>query len=140
MGQVDKNGGIEKVASEQVSADAEKSRELLGVFAALLLVTGLLVLAVHWPCLSAGAHSFDDEQYLHKNRLVQNPSWASARRFFSEVLAPSTVGGYYQPLTMISLMVDYGIAGGAEDLRDFHVTSLGLHVLNTWLVIVGLLR
>jgi len=99
-------------------------------------VTGLLVLAAHWPCLSAGAHSFDDEQYLHKNRLVQNPSWASARRFLSEVLDPSTVGGYYQPLTMISLMVDYGIAGGAEDLRIFHVTSLGLHVLNTWLVIV----
>jgi hypothetical protein len=53
------------------------------------------------------ALSIDDNQYLTNNTLVQNPGWASAARFLREVTAPSTVRGYYQPLAMISLMVDY---------------------------------
>jgi len=49
---------------------------------------------------------------------------------------PSTVRGYYQPLTMISLMVDYALGGRLDHLRSFHRTSLVLHVLNTTLVVV----
>ena len=94
------------------------------------------VVATHWPALSAEALSVDDSQYLTENVLVQNPGWASARRFFVEVRNPSTVRGYYQPLTMISLMVDYALGGRPDHLRPFHCTSLALHTLNTALVIV----
>lgn len=104
--------------------------------AALIPLVALVVLATHWPGLSARAILKDDVQYVTKNPLVQNPSWASAGRFFSEVLEPSTVRGYYQPLTMISLMLDYALGGRPDDLRAFHYTSLGLHVFNTALVIV----
>ena len=104
--------------------------------AALIPLVALIVLATHWPGLSARAILKDDVQYVTKNVLVQNPSWASAGRFFSEVLEPSTVRGYYQPLTMISLMLDHALGGRPDDLRAFHCTSLGLHVLNTALVIV----
>jgi Flp pilus assembly protein TadD len=95
----------------------------------------VLVLAVHWPVLSAQALSLDDNQYLTGNPLVQSPSWASARRFLTEVMEPSTVRGYYQPLAMISLMLDYAAGGRPEDLAAFHRTSLALHVLNTGLVV-----
>ena len=105
------------------------------------LVVGLLtvscaVIVVHWPALSAQALSIDDAQYLTRNLLVQNPSWTSARRFLTEVLEPSTVEGYYQPLTMISLMFDYALGGRSDNLQPFHRTSLALHVVNTGLVIV----
>ena len=102
----------------------------------LLIVVAGWVAATHAPALTAKASSFDDEQYLEKNKLVQNPSWNSAWRFLSEVLEPSTVRGYYQPLAMISLMLDYAIAGRTDNLVPFHVTSLALHVLNVCLVAV----
>lgn len=94
------------------------------------------VLFAHWPALRAGALSFDDGQYLAENPLVQHPSWTSVRRFCGEVLEPSTVHGYYQPLAMISLMLDYAAGGRVDNLRAFHRTSLALHVVNTLLVMV----
>ncbi len=98
-------------------------------------VCGIVVIA-HWPALSAKALSFDDQQYLSKNILVQNPSIKSAARFLTEVLEPSTVAGYYQPLAMISLTLDYAAGGSDENLRPFHITSLALHAANTSLVII----
>jgi len=80
----------------------------------------------------------DDDQYLVDNRLVQNPSCASARRFLTEVFKPSTVRGYYHPLSMISLMLDAAAGGGVDNLKAFHCTSLFLHVANSLLVAVFL--
>ena len=106
----------------------------------LLTLLGLLVSCVtlfaHWPSLSAGALGFDGSEYLTDNPLVRRPSLDSATRFIREVTEPSTVHGYYQPLTMISLMLDYAVAGGVDNLRPFHRTSLALHVANTVLVMV----
>lgn len=101
----------------------------------LLVVAAVLVTAVHWPALSARALSFDDQDYLVDNQLVRNPGFTSAWRFLSEVLEPSTIGGYYQPMAMISLMVDYGLGGRIDYLSPFHTTSLILHVANTLLII-----
>ena len=106
------------------------------VLALLVLVVAGVTLFAHWPVLSAQALFFDDEEYMTENSLVQHPSWTSAGRFLREVLAPSTVQGYYQPLTMISLMVDYSVAGRPDNLRPFHWTSLGLHIANTMLVAI----
>lgn len=102
----------------------------------LILLTAAVVLITHWPALSAGALSADDTQYLTDNYLVQNPGWESAKRFLTEVLEPSTVQGYYQPLAMISLMMDCAVGGGNQNLMPFHRTSLVLHILNTSLVIL----
>jgi tetratricopeptide (TPR) repeat protein len=107
-----------------------------GTFIALLVVLAAVVATVYLPVLYAQALSFDDDQYLTNNLLVQNPSWNSAKRFLTEVFKPSTVGGYYQPLTMISLMLDYSVAGDVNNLLPFHSTSLGLHVANALLVAV----
>jgi len=101
----------------------------------LILVVCAVVLMVYWPVLSAQAVSLDDNKYLTENLLVQNPGWNSTRRFLTEVLRPSK-RGYYQPMTMISLMVDYALGGRSDNLRQFHRTSLALHLINTALVIV----
>lgn len=102
----------------------------------LLAAVGVVVAGVHWPALSARAFTFDDHQYLTHNHLVRHPSWASARQIVTEVFNPSTVHGYYQPLTMLSLMLDWARGGRTDNLRPFHQTSLVLHVLNTLLVVV----
>ena len=107
-----------------------KARTLIIIAAVCVVVT-----AVHWQSLSAKALSFDDQQYLTSNILVQNPGLRSAKRFLTEVLEPSTVAGYYQPLTMISLMLDCAAGGGNDNLTVFHVTSLSLHIANTALII-----
>ncbi len=104
----------------------------------LIILVVSLTLFAHWPALSARALFIDDDQYLTENPLVRNPGLASAGRFFREVLEPSTVGGYYQPLAMISLMLDHALGGRAEDPRAFHRTSLLLHAANTALVVVFL--
>lgn len=104
--------------------------------AGVMAGVGLVALVVHWPALASDCRSFDDTQYLVQNRLVQNPSWTSTWRFLSEVLEPSTVRGYYQPLAMISLMIDCGLGGQVEALRPFHRTSLALHVCNVALVVL----
>ncbi len=103
-------------------------------FVACLCVVAIYSAFAHWPVLSAQAHCFDDNEFVTENPLVQNPSLASAGRFVSEVLEPSTVHGYYAPLTMISLMFDYGLGGQHDDLRQFHRTNLLLHILNAMLV------
>jgi protein O-mannosyl-transferase len=123
-----------KPAARARTPDAAASPVRLLV--ALAAFVAVVVLLVHWPALSARALSFDDNQYLTENPLVRNPGWNSAGRFLGEVLRPSTVRGYYQPLAMISLMLDCAMGGSPSDLRPFHRTSLALHVVNTVLVIV----
>lgn len=96
----------------------------------------LIVFIVHFPSLSSKALSFDDNLYLVSNNLVKNPGISSTVKFLTEVLRPSTVGGYYQPFAMISLMVDYGMGGSVDNLMPFHRTSLLLHMFNTCLIIL----
>jgi tetratricopeptide (TPR) repeat protein len=107
-----------------------------GLLTILIVAVCATVLIAHWPALSAKALSFDDNRYFEENFLVRSPSFESAWRFLTEVFNPSTVGGYYQPLTMISLMLDYAIGGETDNIMTFHRTSLILHVLNTALIIV----
>jgi protein O-mannosyl-transferase len=102
---------------------------------ACVLVAGL-VLATHAPVLGTRALAPDDNDYITYNPLITRPAWASAGRFFGEVLEPSTVQGYYHPLAMTSLMIDYALGGRAGDLRAFHRTSLALHIVNTVLVLL----
>lgn len=106
------------------------------VVVGLLLAVVIVVGAVHWPVLSAGAVFFDDMEYLFYNPVLRKPSWSSARTVLTEVFESSTIEGYYEPLTLISLMLDVAAGGRRDDLRAFHRTSLAVHVLNTALVVL----
>jgi tetratricopeptide (TPR) repeat protein len=105
-------------------------------FALLLAVLGTATWWVHRPVLSAEAECMNDGRYVTANPLVLNPSWSAAGRFLTEVRRPSTVRGYYQPLSMISLMLDTALGGGPDRPGPYHRTSLLLHVANTLLVTV----
>lgn len=107
-------------------------------FAAGVIALCAIVVAVHRPVLSAQALCFDDREFLGDNILVRNPSWSGAARFVTEVSRPSTVHGYYIPLTMISLMADSALGGRPDDLGQFHRTNLALH-LATMVALVVLL-
>jgi tetratricopeptide (TPR) repeat protein len=122
--------------SELGAVDKQKAKTRIYLLAGLIIIVCIISAIAHWPCLSSTATVFDDRQYLHDNELVKNPSWSSVRLFFSEVLEPSSVMGYYHPLSMISLMLDYAMAGSTDNLSVFHRTSLILHIMNTALVII----
>jgi hypothetical protein len=128
--------GLDKNATALPSKKDTRTNSQIFALTVLIIIVAIAVIATHWPMLSAKAFSFDDIQYLSENLLVQNPSLASAWRFLVEVLKPSTVHGYYQPLAMISIMLDYAMGGRDDNLQPFHRTSLALHVANTALVIV----
>ncbi len=102
----------------------------------IMAIVAVVVVVVHLPVLTCDALCFDDHQYVIENALVRDFGFGSARRFFTEIFEPSTVAGYYQPLTMVSLMVDYALAGKSGTLYPFHRTALVLHVANTLLLIV----
>lgn len=102
----------------------------------LALLAAVVVVAAQAPVLSSQAVSFDDGQFVLDNPLVQNPSWESTARFFREILQPSTVQGYYLPLSMTSLMLDVAAGGRPGHLAPFHRTSLMLHACNTALVVL----
>lgn len=108
----------------------------------VLLVCAVLaaVAFAHWPVLDAKAVNLDDKSYLFENPVLQNPSWRSVVTVFAEVTDSSTVEGYYEPLTLVSLMLDVAAGGRDDNLRPFHVTSLTLHLFNTALIIVLLLQ
>ena len=129
-----KDKGEPHQRSVPVNANAGPSAFIVPVL--LCLIVAGATLFAHWPALNARALNFDDGQYLTTNSLVQHLSWQSARRFLTEVLEPSTVQGYYQTLAMISLMLDYAVAGQPDNLQPFHRTSLILHAANTALVFV----
>lgn len=95
---------------------------------------------VHWPVLYAQAVTIDDQQYLINNVIVQQPDLRSVTRVITEVLTPSTVNGYYQPLTMLSLMLDSVMGGSTHDLYVYHRTSLLLHSMNTMIIVIILYR
>ena len=121
-------------ASRPASA-APWRRSWIAVGFAVLLVAAL-VAAAHKPVLDSQALSFDDDAFVTYNPLVGHPSWSSVGHFFREVLRPSTVKGYYLPLSMTSLMVDVALGGRAADLTAFHRTGLILHALDAVLILL----
>jgi protein O-mannosyl-transferase len=104
---------------------------------AVLLAALGVVLATYWPALSAGAQYMDDKYYIGTS-LMQHPSWASVKAVFGEVLSPSVVNGYYQPLAQLSVMLDFLDPTATNSLLPFHRTALALHLLNVALVVVFL--
>lgn len=72
----------------------------------------------------------DDWQYVIDNPLVRAPTWSGVARVFSEVRRPSTVDGYFQPLTMTSLMLDGVLSGeGVPSPFVFRLTNVFFHAL-----------
>lgn len=111
----------------------DRPRSHLLIAAAGLFIATILV---YLPTFSGQFLTLDDYQYVVDNTHVRHPTCQAARQFFAEVKHPSTVAGYYQPLTMISLMVDAWIGGNeGRDPWIYHATNIVLHAINAVLVL-----
>ena len=129
--------GRQNKAQRKITAGEVSTR--IPTILTLSLVTIVVVLAIfcaHHRVFSAKALSFDDEEVILRNQLVQHPSMESVKRFFGEVFRSSVVRGYYRPLTLTSLMLDWEMGARPDNLRVFHRTSLALHVGSTVLLIM----
>lgn len=100
------------------------------------LVCGVLLfgaaVALYLPALDCGWVNLDDYQYVRTNPYVLHPSAENLWAFAREWDRPSTVAGYYQPLTMYSYVVDRLIDGAERpDPRPivFHATNVLLHAI-----------
>lgn len=93
-----------------------------------LLAASALVaaaLATFHPSLD-GDFIWDDRAYLLSQPEVRQISWSSLVWAFS---LDAAVAGHYHPLTWLSWMLDFAIAGGPNP-RVFHATNLALHALH----------
>lgn len=104
--------------------------------AALALAIG--VFAVYWPDASVEFVRLDDWQYVVDNPLVRQPTWAGVGRVFAEVGRPTTVDGYYQPVTMASLMLDGLLSGGEPSPFVFRLTNVFYHAAAAVLLMLAL--
>ncbi|GJQ26241.1 MAG: hypothetical protein HBSAPP02_12730 [Phycisphaerae bacterium] len=98
---------------------------------------GLVIatLLIYGACLRFDFVRLDDHQYVVENPRVREPSLDGLKAFFTEVLHPQTVDGYYQPLTMASLMLDSLIVGRSDAGPGlFHFTNVLIHAINAVLV------
>jgi tetratricopeptide (TPR) repeat protein len=88
------------------------------------LLLALATFAVFSPALSNQFVNWDDDLMLVDNPNYRGLGWTQLRWMFSTFLA-----GHYQPLSWITLGLDYLLWG--VDPFGYHLTNLILHVLNT---------
>ena len=106
-----------------------KHREVI----ALLLLIALTLFA-YWPVQHFGFIDFDDNLYVTDNsRIRAGLSWDNVMWAFQDIHA-----GYWQPLTWLSLMLDYEFYGLHPS--GYHWTSLIFHLLNVSLLFFLLRR
>jgi hypothetical protein len=98
-------------------------RRLVGAAAGL---TVLATIALYWPALGAGFVG-DDFMILHRLRGLGHA--ADVVRFFRGEFFE-----YYRPLAFVSHAIDWAIAG--QNARQFHLTNLLIHIVNTVLVLL----
>lgn len=131
--------------SPSASAASSSGRPISSV--TLFLGIVLVSVALYLPTVRSEFLVLDDPQYTTGNPYILYPSWGKLAAFFTEVFKPTVVAGYYQPLTMASLMLDRVIEGhwaGAYtprlDPTMFHLTNILLHGLCGGLVFLLLYR
>ena len=88
------------------------------------LVLALATFAVFFPALSNQFVNWDDDLMLVDNPYYRGWGWTQLRWMFSTFHA-----GHYQPLSWITLSLDYSLWG--LDPFGYHLTNLILHAANT---------
>lgn len=103
------------------------------------MLVAVIAAVLYWPSLWADFVNLDDPQYVTGNPYIILPSWKKLWLFFAEATYPTTVAGYYQPLTMASLMLDRVIDGTVPP-RPFvyHLTNVLIHAANAGLAFAWL--
>lgn len=98
--------------------------QILIIHIALILVT----LVVFWQVNQFDFINLDDNVYVTENRHVQSEFTLNALRW----ALTTTDLGYWQPLTWLSLMLNYQLFG--LKAGGYHVTNVLLHIFSTLLL------
>jgi tetratricopeptide (TPR) repeat protein len=93
---------------------------------AIALIPVLLTFLVYLPSLGNGFVNWDDPDNILNNMHIRSLDFSSLKWMFT-----SFFRGFWFPLNLLSLALDYRIGG--LDPRVYHVHSLILHCLNTFL-------
>ena len=114
----------------------QKTRSMMGLPSArdarrlpLSIAAGLTIavtIALYWPALGVGFLG-DDFMILHRLRGIEHAG--DVGRFFRGEFFE-----YYRPLGFVTHAIDWSIAG--QNARQFHVTNLLIHIVNTILVLL----
>jgi protein O-mannosyl-transferase len=114
---------VEKqIASQFNNGVSEKIR----LHWAVTLVPALLTFLAYLPSLNNGFVVWDDPENIINNTHIRSLDFSSLEWMFT-----SFFRGFWFPLNLLSLSLDYHIGG--LDSRIYHVHSLVLHCLNTFL-------
>jgi len=101
----------------------------------IMLVLALVTTAAYWHLAGNDFVNFDDDTYVTNNLWVQRGlTLDSVRWAFSFA---NKEGTYWQPLTWLSLMLDYELF--KLDPAGYHLENLALHICNA-LILFSVLR
>src|SRR3954470_9804337 len=98
--------------------------DLVAILGAALTIVATV--ALYWPALGVGFLG-DDFMILHRLRGLAEPG--DVLEFFRGEFFE-----YYRPLGFVSHAIDWAFAG--QNPRQFHLTNLFVHVINTILVLL----
>jgi lipoprotein NlpI len=97
------------------------------------ILVALLTVLVYFPALQNGFVNWDDQIYVYKNSNI----WALDVDFFKWMFRAFHASNWH-PLTWLSHGIDYAVWG--LDPLGHHLTSIVLHGLNTFLVVILITR
>ncbi|MBW2541032.1 MAG: tetratricopeptide repeat protein [Deltaproteobacteria bacterium] len=122
---------------DEVMGDASfslRARSDARLVIGLCLLLAAATFASYGPLRDAAFVNFDDQEYVYENaHVVSGLTWENVRWAFA-----TTQMGNWNPLTWLSHMLDCELFG--LNARGHHLTNLLLHVANTLLLFLILLR
>ena len=110
--------------TKKATATKKSNAGLIWIGLAAIL---LLTLFVYAPSLENEFINLDDPGYVTGNPYIQELTAKNISKIFTEPLA-----GYYHPVTLLSLALDYQTSG--SEPYTYHLVNLLLHLANTILV------
>jgi len=100
----------------------------------LLIIVGVVTFLVYAKALGYGfIYNWDDAGYIFKNDYIKTLSVSSVAEIFSSFHMHN-----YHPLTTLSYAIEYALVG--ETAWLYHLNNLLLHLANTWLVYVLMMK
>ena len=118
-----------KIRSEPISRVRVKSAPAGNIYLGISLVL-LLTFILYRSGLQNGFVNWDDDKYIIDNPLIRSLDIGA--------LFSGYVMGNYHPLTMLVYAIEYQLFG--IDPTGYHVVNMLLHLLNTFLVFLAIIR
>ncbi len=97
------------------------------------ILAALITILVYLPALNNGFVNWDDHSYIYENRNIKSIDFGSLKWMFTSFHASN-----WHPLAWLSHAVDYAMWG--LNPVGHHLSSILLHGLNTFLVVILIIR